>query len=290
MSTGVLTALLTIGAALAFGASVAMQHGVVSGMSQQEASGVGLLVRAARRPLWLAGFVVSFLGFALHAAAVKSGALLVVQPLLGASVVFGLLFVAASTGDWLSRNEWLAVGAVVLSLGAFLAAVGLDRETRAVGEASLWLATAALTLVWVLPLVASALRTDGKGRAWRLGLAAGVANGYVAVLTKAFAERAADGPAALLRGWPLYALAVAGLPALLLVQAVYRAGHLRVSLPIITVVDPIVAVAVEWAVFRNHVTLTPGRAAVATGAGLFAGAALWSLARNPRITRLEAHA
>jgi hypothetical protein len=290
VSSGVVVAVLALGSALAFGASAALQHGVMATVPDADGSGATLLLRVIRRPRWLAGLAVSFAGFALHAAAVRSGALLVVQPLLGMSLVFALLFVAAAEGEALVPREWAAVGATVLALAVFLAAVGLDTETRADGAALAWLVSGAITVAVVAAAVAAAFGAEGRGRAWRLGLAAGVANGYVALLTKAFAERAARGPSVLVHSWPLYALILAGVPALVLVQIVYRAGYLRVSLPVITVVDPAIAIAVERAVFRGHVSLTAGRGVIAVAGAAVAAVALWTLAKNPRLTALEAPA
>ncbi len=49
-----------------------------------------LLVRLARRPLWIVGLFAHAVGTGLHAVALRFGALSLVQPLLVISLVFAL--------------------------------------------------------------------------------------------------------------------------------------------------------------------------------------------------------
>jgi hypothetical protein len=49
--------------------------------------------------------------------------------------------------------------------------------------------------------------------------------------------------------WTPYALVVGGLTAILLVSTAYQAGHPTISLPIITVVDPLVGSLVGITLF-----------------------------------------
>jgi hypothetical protein len=58
--------LLALGAALAFGASVALQERAAAEVHYDHALKVGLLVRLVRRPLWLLGVVASVAGLVLQ--------------------------------------------------------------------------------------------------------------------------------------------------------------------------------------------------------------------------------
>ena len=53
--------------------------------------------------------------------------------------------------------------------------------------------------------------------------------------------------------WTPYALLVAGVAALLLTQSAFHAGALRLSLPTLTVVQPLVAVAIGLGFFGERV-------------------------------------
>ncbi len=53
--------------------------------------------------------------------------------------------------------------------------------------------------------------------------------------------------------WEPYALLVAGVAALLLTQSAFHAGALRLSLPTLTVAQPLVAVAIGLGFFGEHV-------------------------------------
>ena len=80
----------------------------------------GLLLRMARRPVWLAGIAADGLGFAAQAAALSLGRLAVVQPLLVTSVVFSLPLGARFTGQRIRPADVAAAALVVGALVAFL--------------------------------------------------------------------------------------------------------------------------------------------------------------------------
>jgi hypothetical protein len=81
----------------------------------------GLLLRMARRPVWLAGIASEGLGFVAQAAALGIGRLAVVQLLLVASVVFALPLGIRLSGQWVGRGEVAAAALVILALAGFLA-------------------------------------------------------------------------------------------------------------------------------------------------------------------------
>ena len=66
-------------------------------------SSSGLLLRIARRPVWLAGIAADGLGFVTPAAALGTGDLAVVQPLLVTTLVFAL-----PLGVWLAASACVA--------------------------------------------------------------------------------------------------------------------------------------------------------------------------------------
>jgi drug/metabolite transporter (DMT)-like permease len=277
------TVLLALCAAFAFGASIALQQRAAAHVPAAYALRSTLLVRLMRRPVWLAGLAASGAGFTLQMIALRNGALVVVQPIMTATLAFALALVALTRRARLHLPECAALAAVLAGLATFLALAAPDTHSAATARAAAWWALGAAVLAATSIAAITALRAAGASRAARLGLAAGLSNGFVAILTKAFAGDLHHG-ARLLYNWPLWALAAASLPAVLLVQTVYQSGHLRISLPIIAVVEPVLASAVGVVLFHEQVHLGGARAAGIIAAGIVCGAGLVQLARNPRIS------
>ena len=83
--------------------------------------------------------------------------------------------------------------------------------------------------------------------------------------------------------WPPYALLAGASVALLLTQSAFHAGSLRLSLPTLTVVQPLVAVAIGLACFGEKIE-TRGAAPIVGMLGLLLiTAGVFALARSPVI-------
>lgn len=278
-----MTVLLALGAAFAFGAAVALQQRAAAQMPRAHALRSTLLTRLMRRPIWLAGLAASGTGIVLQMIALRRGALVVVQPVMTATLVFALALIALTRRARLHLSECAALAAVLAGLATFLVLAAPDTESVANADAAAWwMLGATVTTVTSIAAIIS-LRVAGANQAACLGLAAGLSNGFVAVVTKAFAGDLHHGTGLLL-DWPLLALAVAGIPALLLVQTAYQAGHLRVSLPIIAVVEPVLACTIGIALFHEHIRVNGAHAVGIIAAALLCGLGLVQLARNPRIS------
>jgi hypothetical protein len=279
------TFILALLAAMAFGASVALQERAATCVPHVHALKVGLLMRLVQRPIWLLGLVASGLGFLLQALALRHGSLVVVQLVMTTTLIFALATVAFWAREPLRHAEWLAVGAIVAGLIGFLvfAAPDVDSVARASGKA--WWTSAAIAVVAVGLPALSALRTAGGHRAARLGLAAGISNGFVAVLTKAFAQDLHEG-VSIVRDWPMWGLVAAGIPAVLLVQSVYQSGRLNVSLPIVVVVEPAVASLAGIVLFGEAITLDGTKTIGVVGSVVVTAVGLWWLAGHPRLAAM----
>ena len=97
-------ALLALAAALLFALGTVLQQKAAStSPRRRRAPGAGLLLRMARRPVWLAGIAADAFGFVAQAVALTIGRLAVVQPLLVTSVVFALPLGARLTGQRVGR-------------------------------------------------------------------------------------------------------------------------------------------------------------------------------------------
>jgi drug/metabolite transporter (DMT)-like permease len=244
---------------------------------------IGLLLRVARRPLWLLGLVASVAGLVLQIAALRHGSLVRVQPVMATTLIFALALVAIRTRVGLSPGEWSSVAAVVGGLVVFLVLASPSGHTAEAPHGTAWALSSASAVIVVGGLAWLSTRRQGRRRAALLGLATGISNAYVAVLTKAFSRQLRHG-GALWSHWAMWALIAAGIPAVLLVQSLYQSGNLRMSLPIAAIVEPITACFAGVILFGEHVTFDGDESIVIGIALAIAILGLWHLAGNPRIT------
>jgi uncharacterized membrane protein len=266
-----------------FGVGVALQQRAAMGVPQEQALRLGLLTRLVRNPMWLAGLAAEICGFALHAAALAQGSLALIQPLLTLDLVFTLAICAAWTRSPLSTRDWLGVLLTITGISLFLVLASPTTESTAVAATDAWLYCSIAVIAAAGIVAVLAARAAGVRRAALLAVTAGIANGFMAVLTKAFADRFGHGVLATLRSWEPYAVAVAGVLAMLLIQSAYQAGHATIVLPTINVVDPIVSVLIGVVLFGETIQTGQGDVLVVVAAlGLaFCGLAL--LGRNPLV-------
>jgi len=244
--------MLALLSALAYGAGVAFEVRAATEVSAAHAGRPSILIRLVRRPLWVSGLVLNVVGFALQAAALRHGSLVVVQPLLTTSLLFTLLIIAAWTRSPINREQWTAILLVVLGLSIFLGVASPGETGAATADTSSWLlCTAAVVTIMALGL-AIGLRSSGTARAALLGVAAGTSDAFMATLAKAFAGSLDHGVWAVMRSWTPYAVVVAGITGLVFISTAYQAGRPTVTLPIITVLDPIVAVLIGITLYNEQ--------------------------------------
>lgn len=233
-----------VGAAALFAVATTFQH-----RAARQTAPIGGGTRGAsralagvlRRPLWLAGLFADVVGFGLHAYALTTGELAVVQPLLVTGLLFALVLGARLDGRRITAGElgWAAV--VVICLGAFLALARPSGggRTPELGPAAV---AAIVSLLVVAGFLLLAARSGPGRRAAALGVVTGLMFGLTAALIKAVGGQLGSGVVSVFEGWPLYALLVIGPVGLLVNQVAFQAGPLAASLPAITAVDPVASV------------------------------------------------
>ncbi|MQA73675.1 MAG: hypothetical protein GEU88_04900 [Solirubrobacterales bacterium] len=216
----------------------------------------GLLLRMARRPVWLAGIAADALGFVLQAVALTIGRLAVVQPVLVASVVFALPLGAKLTGQRVHRIDVLAALLVTVALVAFLTIADPSggRDDAPLGH---WLITGAVIAVFVVPLVFLAGGRAPTTKAALLGTATGILFALTAALTKAAADKFDDGLFEILTHWHLYALIVVGYISMTLNQIALGTGALAPAIATCLAIDPVVSVLIGTTLLQESLHETP---------------------------------
>ncbi len=253
---------LALTSALAFATATVIEHRVAT--SAPPTTGPGALFRlvahVVRHPGWLAGQGAAAVGLVLHALALRHGPVIIVQPLIASglafSLVLGALIDRRHPGRPLpSRRQWAATGIMVAGLTLFLLCAHPSRGTVP-GRAEVLLLSVVAFGVLAGGAALYARRATAPHRSVVLGLVAGCGFGVVAILLK---EVVVLQPAQWPFSWPVYALLVVGGMSMAFTQWAYHSGTLIQSLPVLTVVEPLVAIALAWPAYSER--LGPGLAA-----------------------------
>jgi drug/metabolite transporter (DMT)-like permease len=239
----------------------------------------GLLLRMARRPVWIAGIAADGLAFLAQAAALGIGSLAVVQPLLVASVVFALPLGAWLTDQRVGRREVVAALALLAGLGAFIVVADPSggHDGASLGA---WLIAAAACGGPCVVLVLLAPRAPGARRAALLGAAAGILFALSAALTKTVVGELDNGIVTLVTTWPLYGLVVVGYVSMTLNQMSLDAGALAATMATSTALDPIASVVLGLALFKESIDAGPAEVLIVLLALGVVVAAMIVLARD----------
>jgi drug/metabolite transporter (DMT)-like permease len=248
-----------VGAAAIFGLASAIQQRATKQVPPAGTLNPRLLLELVRQPLWVLGGVTVVVGLALQLLALAFAPLVLVQPLLATGVLFATVFSALLAHRGVDRLIVLGALASVAGLAAFLLfARPTDTTGKLADGAKLLPLTVVLGLIVTACLVA-ATRFSGAVRVAALAVATGVFHGLTAGLMKIVASEFRSGGLGEVLGHPtLYLLCVVGPMGLLLSQNTYQqATHIAPALAVITIVDPLVGVAIGVSWLGERVNSSP---------------------------------
>lgn len=278
--------LLSLASAASYGLGAVLQHRTAAKEPANLSMQAGLLVRLARRPMWLIGSVLDGLGYLFQFLALRRGSLALVEPILVLSLVFALPVAAWLDRRPVRRFEVVPALAAVAGVGLFLGAAqpGVGRPDA---SPLAWLLLSVIVAAFCGAVTLGASRGSRPRAALLLAAGSGTAFGYVAAVTERTGHLLDKGALHALSNFAPYALVVAAAVALLLTQSSFHAGLLRLSLPTLTIAQPLAAVAIGLLVFGEHIDTRP----VAIAGELF-GVTLvtlgvFALARSPASVRPE---
>lgn len=236
-------------------ASVLQQRGAAA-QPAEDALRLTLLARLLQNRVWLLGLGCDVVGYVLQFIALGHGPLVIVQPLLVCGLLFALPIGAAWAGRRLRRRDWLAAVLVCAGLAVFL---GVAEPAAGHSDVSsvAWVALLASTGGAALLLVGLSLGRHPWQRAVLLSAAAGVVYGASAALTKTSSHLLDAGVFHLVDHWQPYVLLVAAVGGMVLAQSAFQAGSLDASLPMMTVVDPIVSIVIGAVAFGETISSGP---------------------------------
>jgi drug/metabolite transporter (DMT)-like permease len=209
------------------------------------------MLRLIRNPRWMFGLLLLATGMVMNAIALVSAPLTVVQPIGAIALVITTIVNAKDQGLTINRATVVAISACVTGSALFVVlAVNVTQENHHVSGSD------ELTIVLLLALAVGlfgslALMFKHRMSAFIYILGAGVLFGFVAVLTRIIGKHLLD-PNGLgllnVQWYSVVAIAAAGGLGSWFVQSAYSGGPPDLVIAGLTVIDPIVGIAIGIAI------------------------------------------
>jgi drug/metabolite transporter (DMT)-like permease len=275
--------LLAFAASLFFAAAYVLQYHEAHEAPRKLFLSPRLLVELAHHRIWVGGIVAMLVGDGLQAAALASGSLAVVEPILTSSLLFALPISAAWRRERLSRVEWS--GAVMVSAGLGLVlGIGTPTSGRADMGGYEWLMVGLTSWGLALLLVAAGLRTPWPSyRAALVGAGAGVLFGLQDALTRYCLHWLGKDFGHLALSWQPYVLLITAVYGLTLAQSAYEAGSLTAALPPMAVGEPVIGMLIGLLALDEHLDTSMASLAWETFGAVVMVWGAWMLARSPLV-------
>jgi drug/metabolite transporter (DMT)-like permease len=237
----VVSGLFAFGSAFATSLNLVTQH-VASTAAPATVKGWRLALYLIRNPLWLFGVAAMVGAFVLQALALYNGRLSVVQSILVTELVFTLVIGRVWLRRPVAAAAWVSASVTSAGLALFLV-MSQPKGGHPKATAGAWLP--ALLTFGAASAVLTVLAAGGSPvrRAALYGTASGVVWAVFATLVKSVTEvLGASGVVAVLEHGAIYGLVVAGIAGTVLTQAALHHGPLRVSQPLMVIVNPLVSI------------------------------------------------
>ncbi len=254
-----------VAGAASFGLASAVQQRATKEVPTSGTLDPRLLIDLVQRPVWVLGIVTVVVGLSLQLVALAFGPLVLVQPLLVTGVLFGAVFSALLAHRRVDRLVVLGALGCVAGLSAFLLLAQPTNTSTQLSDDIWSLLPLAITLcVLVVGCLAVAARFSGAMQVAALAAATGVLYGLTAGLMKVVTSQVRSGGFLEPFGHPvLYVVCAVGPMGFLLSQNTFQKGTLIApALAIITIVDPLVGVAIGVSWLGEQINSSP---AVLTG-------------------------
>jgi hypothetical protein len=215
---------------------------------------------------WWLGALGAIANYALQAAALALGSVMMVTALQVTALLFALPIYAHMTRRRVTRWDW--AWAVLLATAlAVVVTVGDPDPGASRGSLGTWMVVALVMGPILLFCLLGARIWSGSVAAVLLAVVAGSSLALFAVLTKAVVEVVGGGVGALLSAPEFYAWIAAALAGMIFQQSSFRAGSLTASLPTSVVAKPVVGSILGMAVLGEYLDCT-GLARVVLVAGV----------------------
>ncbi|WP_104108990.1 MULTISPECIES: DMT family transporter [unclassified Arthrobacter] len=267
---------------LAFGAQ--RQGSAVKNNTGGLALGGSGFLRLLTNPRWVLGLVLLGVGMALNVVALTLGTLTVVQPIGAIALVITTIVNSRDEGIRLNRATVVSITACVAGSALFvLLAVNAVRESTHVTPSE------ELTVVMLLAVVVTVfggtfIMFKRRLKSFFYIVGSGVLFGFVAVLTRIISKQIFDPNGLFLlnvQWYSVIAIAAAGGLGSWFVQSAYSNGPPDLVIAGLTVIDPIVGIAIGIAILGELRDDVPAVLAIAmAGAAILAIVGVIALSRH----------
>jgi drug/metabolite transporter (DMT)-like permease len=232
-----------------------------------------------RHPIWLAGWAVNGVGFAIQAAALHTGSVALVQPVMVTQLLFTVPIAVWHTRRRPSGATLASGAAMFAGVALFIAKWGTGSgdgttdRTRVLG--------AVLTALGVaVGLVTIPARLRRASRAVLEAVAAGLCFAVTAALLKLTLDSVLRDGIGAAGQWPAYLLLVSTVVGLVIGQDALAAGHLSTTVAGMAITNPVASTVIGVYAFRERVPITAGVLAGLICAGLLIVGGVIGMARS----------
>lgn len=247
-----LSAAAAILAGLCLAAGGVLQQRSASLRPSDERMSPKLLLTLAKDRTWLIGMGLAVLSYGFQAVALTYGPLTLVQPLVVSELLFSVPISMRLRNLRLRWQDWLSVGAVVAGLALGMVA-SHPHPGNPIQPIMVWLPALGGAFVLVSLALLVAKRVEGPPKATLFALAGAITMGMQSALY--------DATIAILRTqtwhvvihWETYALILASVAGMFLIQNAFQAGPLAASTPMIDSLLPLVAIAIGVGLFHESI-------------------------------------
>ena len=249
---------LGIASSVVYGCSIVAQHRAAH--EPDAGADARRLLSLLRDPRWLLAMGGDFVGFLLNVAALATGPVVIIQPLVVLMLPVAMAVGAATGGPRPRRADHVAAAAILLGLAGFLVLIGTPGAAQVPGTRVLAGTVAgALAAGAVLALAVGRGRPVLRGAAY--GVVAGLYFGTLGVLVDAASVLLLHGGYHDLltsgRGIvSLLGILLLGAGGIALTQVSFQVGALAATLPANLAADPLSAVAIGAVLLHEHLPLS----------------------------------
>jgi hypothetical protein len=231
--------LLALGAALVSAVGSVIRQRSAHEIVDKPVGAWELFLLSVRDTRWWWGAAAAVANYALQAAALSLGSVMLVTALQVTVLLFALPINARITHQRATAWEWFWAASLAGAV-AVIVMVGNPASDQQRAPLETWVVVAIVMGPALVFCVLGARIWSGAVAAVLLAVVAGSSLALFAVLTKGVVEAAEGGLGAVLRAPELYAWLAVALAGMVFQQASFRAGALTASLPTMTLAKPVI--------------------------------------------------
>jgi drug/metabolite transporter (DMT)-like permease len=184
-------------ASAAYNVAIALQALEARNVPEEHGLRLSLLLRLLRRPRWLAGAALNFLGWPLQTVALLLAPLTLVQPCLAAGLLLLLAIGSRQLHEHVGRREVTAIAAIIVGV-VVLAIASPHRSEGNAGAGTLIVVLGILGVLALLPYMMSRFR---RATGLPVAISAGLAFAWSGISTKLLSDALSIGDWTGIIGW-----------------------------------------------------------------------------------------